>query len=82
MKQGLESPGSTATPPHFSVQELVEKNALLEQENQQLKSKYEALLEQIRLFQRKRFGASSEKFPADQQDLFNEAEVLADEDPE
>lgn len=79
MKQGIETrvPTSSTTDP--SVQELVEKNALLEQENLRLKSKYEALLEQIRLFQQ-RFGASSEKCPADQQDLFNEADALVDED--
>lgn len=80
MKQGLEPPTGTATPPHPNVQELVEKNTLLEQENRRLKSKYEALLEQVRLFQRQRFGASSEKFPADQQDLFNEAEALVDDE--
>lgn len=82
MKQGLEPLIRTDSTGYLSVQELVEKNALLEQENQRLKSKYEALLEQVRLFKQQRFGASSEKFPADQQDLFNEAEVLVDEDQE
>jgi len=80
MKQGIETRVQTSSTADLSVQELVEKNALLEQENLRLKSKYEALLEQIRLFQRQRFGASSEKFPADQQDLFNEAEALVDEE--
>jgi len=38
-------------------------------------------LEQIHLFQHQRFGASSEKFHPDQQDLFNEAEAIAEEIP-
>jgi hypothetical protein len=80
MKQGIETRVQTSSTADPSVQELVEKNALLEQGNLRLKSKYEALLEQIRLFQRQRFGASSEKCPADQQDLFNEAEALVDEE--
>ena len=80
MKQGLEPRVQTSSTTDLRVQELRAKNVLLEQENQRLKSKYEALLEQIRLFQRQRFGASSEKFPADQQDLFNEAEALVDEE--
>ena len=75
MKQGIESITPSSSCGHPSVQALVEKNALLEQENQQLKSKYEALLEQVRLFKHQRFGASSEKFHPGQQDLFNEAEA-------
>ncbi|WP_419620639.1 IS66 family transposase, partial [Thiolapillus sp.] len=53
----------------------------LELNYQQLQAKYAALLEQIRLFQHQRFGASSEKFHPDQQDLFNEAEATAEEIP-
>ena len=86
MKQGIESISKTSLAPPPAMQELVEANAqlvdekaLLEQENQQLKAKYEALLEQIRLFQHQRYGASSEKFHPDQQDMFNEAEAACDE---
>ena len=79
MKQGIESIIEPPTTPVPIVQELVEANALLKQENQQLKAKYEALLEQIRLFQHQRYGASSEKFHPDQQDLFNEAEAVCEE---
>ena len=79
MKQGIESIIEASSAGHPLVQELVKKNALLKQENQQLKSKYEALLEQVRLFRHQRFGASSEKFNPDQQDLFNEAEAIEDE---
>lgn len=82
MKQGFEpkiDPSSAVLP---NVQELVEINALLKQENQQLKAKYEALLEQFRLFQHRRFGASSEKFPVEQRDLFNEAEAECGETAE
>ena len=88
MKQGIESTRNTLKPDHPEVLELVEKNARLSDEKaalelnyQQLQEKYAALLEQIRLFQHQRFGASSEKFHPDQQDLFNEAEVLAEEIP-
>jgi hypothetical protein len=52
MKQGIETRVQTSSTADPSVQELVEKNALLEQGNLRLKSKYEALLEKIRLFQR------------------------------
>ena len=88
MKQGIESTRNTLQPDHPEVLELVEKNARLSDEKaalelnyQQLQEKYAALLEQIRLFQHQRFGTSSEKFHPDQQDLFNEAEVLAEEIP-
>ena len=82
MKQGIKTLTNPSSASYPSVQALVEKNALLEQENQQLKSKYEALLEQVRLFQHQRFGARSEKFDPNQQDLFNEAEACVDEAPE
>ena len=79
MKQGIEPITEPPPTPVPIVQELVEANALLKQENQQLKAKYEALLEQVRLFQHQRYGASSEKFHPDQQDLFNEAEAVCEE---
>lgn len=88
MKQGIESTKNALPPDHPEVLELVEKNARLANEKaalelnyQQLQAKYAALLEQIRLFQHQRFGASSEKFHSDQQDLFNEAEATAEEIP-
>ncbi|WP_293649741.1 IS66 family transposase [Thiolapillus sp.] len=88
MKQGIESTKNALPPDHPEVLELVEKNARLANEKaalelnyQQLQAKYAALLEQIRLFQHQRFGASSEKFHPDQQDLFNEAEATAEEIP-
>ena len=88
MKQGVESTKNALPPDHPEVLELVEKNARLANEKaalelnyQQLQAKYAALLEQIRLFQHQRFGASSEKFHPDQQDLFNEAEATAEEIP-
>jgi transposase len=88
MKQGIESTRNALSPDHPEVLELVEKNARLSDEKatlelnyQQLQAKYDALLEQIRLFQHQRFGASSEKFHPDQQDLFNEAEAIAEEIP-
>lgn len=47
-------------------------------ENKTLANKYELLLEQFNLAQHKRFAASSEVCPA-QEEQFNEAEVLVDE---
>jgi transposase/ElaB/YqjD/DUF883 family membrane-anchored ribosome-binding protein len=89
MKQSIEPIIDTALAHDPMLQKLVETNArladekaLLARENQQLKSKYEALLEQVRLFRHQRFGASSEKFDPNQQDLFNEAEACVDEAPE
>ena len=86
MKQGIEPIIDTSLAHDPMLQKLVETNArladekaLLARENQQLKSKYEALLEQVRLFKHQRFGASSEKFNPNQQDLFNEAEACMDE---
>lgn len=88
MKQGIEPTRNALPADHPEVLELVEKNARLTHEKaalelnyQQLQEKYAALLEQIRLFQHQRFGASSEKFHPDQQDLFNEAEAIAEEIP-
>lgn len=48
-------------------------------ENQRLKGQNVKLQEQINLLLHKRFGANSEKYRAEQSDLFNEAEAYADE---
>ncbi len=86
MTQGIKPTFSDHSKLFLSVQKLVDANAqladekaLLEQENRLLKSKYADLLEQVRLLKHQRFGASSEKYAADQQDLFNEAETEADD---
>ena len=73
MKQGIESTPNTSSTSHSVVQELVVVNAQLKEENQQLKAKYDALLEQIRLFQHQRYGTRSGKFHFQRPSLFNEA---------
>ena len=78
MKQGVESTPNTSSTSHSVIQELVVANAQLKEENQQLKAKYDALLEQIRLFQHQRYGARSEKFHFQHPSLFNEAELIVD----
>lgn len=50
----------------------------LVRENRQLKVKQDTLEEQIRLLLHKRFGSNSEKYRAEQSDLFNEAEAYSD----
>lgn len=78
MKQGIESTPNTSSTSHSMVQELAVANAQLKEENQQLKAKYDALLEQVRLFQHQRYGARSEKFHFQHPSLFNEAELIVD----
>lgn len=85
MNQGIEPTFIDHSQLFLDVQNLADANAqladekaLLEQEVLLLKSKYADLLEQVRLLKHQRFGASSEKYTADQQDLFNEAEAEAD----
>ncbi len=51
--------------------ELINKIQTLEESNKQLQNKYQRLLEQFKLSQRKQFGSSSEKNPA-QIGLFDE----------
>jgi transposase len=51
----------------------------LTREVQQLKAHQSNLQETIRLLLHKRFGAKSEKYPAGQSDLFNEAEAYAED---
>jgi transposase len=50
-------------------------------ENQRLKGQNAKLQEQIHLLLHKRFGANSEKYRAEQSDLFNEAETYAEATP-
>lgn len=54
----------------------------LSREIKQLESKVSYYEEYINLLLHKRFGANSEKYRAEQADLFNEAEVCAEEFPE
>jgi len=54
----------------------------LVRENRQLKVKQDTLEEQIRLLLHKRFGSNSEKYRAEQSDLFNEAEAYCDDSAE
>ena len=58
-------------------------NAKLSEINAQLAAENQWLKEQFRLAQRRQFGSSSEKTPAGQQELiFNEVEVVAEQIPE
>jgi transposase len=66
---------SNATP--NSMEELNNKCMKLEKQNAELAAKVKWFEEQFRLNQHKRFGASSEKTPPDQLDLFDEAEKEA-----
>jgi transposase len=52
----------------------------LTQEVSQLKAHQNSLQETIRLLLHKRFGAKSEKYPAEQSDLFNEAEAYGEDE--
>lgn len=61
---------------------LKNENERLNGENAKLKILNDWYLEQFRLAQHRRFGASSEKTVPGQLTLFNEAEVLADKTPE
>jgi len=64
------------------VGELARENQLLKVDNTTLASKNSILQEQINLLLHKRFGANSEKYRAEQSDLFNEAEAYAEEGAE
>lgn len=66
---------SNATP--NSMEDLNNKCMKLEKQNAELAAKVKWFEEQFRLTQHKRFGASSEKTPPDQLDLFDEAEKEA-----
>jgi transposase len=71
-------------PPHFH-EILAEKDreiARLREEAEHHKTRLSVLQEQVNLLLAKRFGRSSEKLPADQLGLFNEAEATAPREPE
>lgn len=70
MEQLLELPNEID-----ALRQLVVK---LQHENQRLLTQQDRLQEQIRLLLHKRFGANSEKYRAEQSDLFNEAEAYAE----
>jgi transposase len=76
MEQALDLPEG--------LEELRRLVLALKRENCQLKAQQDSLQETIRLLLHKRFGAKSEKYPAGQSDLFNEAEAYAEDgdDPE
>jgi hypothetical protein len=66
MEQALELPEDPET-----LRQIVLSQA---REIRQLKAQQDQLQEQIRLLLHQRFGANSEKYRAEQADLFNEAE--------
>jgi transposase len=70
MKQALDLPTDIDSL-HTLIRQLLS-------ENQHLQNQKMHLQEQIRLLIHKRFGAHSEKYTADQADLFNEAEAYAE----
>lgn len=61
------------------IKQLEDTCRLQKAQMEMLQSKIDMILEQIKLSQHVRFGASSEKSIYDQQDLFNEAEKEADD---
>lgn len=67
-----------------TIEKLTTQNEQLTKENESLRAKINWLEEQFRLSQQRKFGASSEKSHPDQLDLqlFNEAEVIADDQVE
>lgn len=67
-----------------TIEKLTTENEQLTKEVESLRTKINWLEEQFRLSQQRKFGASSEKSHPDQLDLqlFNEAEVTADENVE
>ena len=61
----------------FTIEDLQNRCAQLEQQNIELTAKVNWFEEQFRLSQHRQFGASSERTDQEQQQLFNEAEVEA-----
>ena len=78
MKQALETPDNLDDLPKW-VGDLLRENQRLKADVSSLTSKNTLLQEQINLLLHKRFGANSEKYRAEQSDLFNEAEAYAEE---
>jgi transposase len=67
----------------FLKQQLSEKEKIISENNTHLRNKNDYILrleELIKQFQRKQFSSSSEKIPADQLALFNEAEDIVHEE--
>ena len=81
MEQTLEIPDNLDALPKW-VGELLRENKQLKVDNATLSSKNSFLQEQINLLLHKRFGANTEKYRAEQSDLFNEAEAYAEESPQ
>lgn len=71
MEQALELPEDTE-----ALRQIVLSQA---RQIRQLKAQQDLLQEQIRLLLHQRFGAHSEKYRAEQADLFNEAEAYAED---
>ena len=77
MKKNIE----TVTISKIEYDELkvaADKNKSLESDVAELSAKVEWLMEQFRLAQHRRFGASSEKSEHEQMNLFNESEIASD----
>lgn len=62
----------------IKTEDYAQRCVMLEKQNAELKAKVSWFEEQFRLAQHRRFGASSERTPPDQLELFNEAETEAD----
>lgn len=77
--QTQQSTEATITLPRAHYETLRTHYEALQAENAELTQKVNWLMEQMRLSRQKKFGASSEKSQYDALDLFNEAEVLAQE---
>ena len=74
MKNSVE----TVTIPKSEYDKFLSENADMKSHIAELTSKVEWLMEQFRLAQHHRFGASSEKSDYDQMNLFNEPEISSD----
>ena len=68
----------TVAIPKLEYDKILSENADMRNHITELTSKVEWLMEQFRLAQHRRFGASSEKSEYDQLTLFDEAEVTSD----
>ena len=62
------------------IKQLEEENSKLRLQIEELSTKLEWLLEQVKLSKHKQFGSSSEQTPSEQLSLFNEAEAEAKPD--
>lgn len=78
MNTNKNNPKTNPITTENNSENLNDKYAKLEQENEQLKAKLNWYEEQFRLSKHKQFGKSSEQTHPDQLSLFNEAEAEAD----